>query len=447
MRNEELQQIWRMFLTHAEQNDHVSRETVEFLSKSRISNYDEQKGVIEISPHDEMGYRYLKTNLENSMNPFSEYFVKQHGIGNIEIRNPADGKSVSPVANKKREVFIGSLNSRYTFESFVVGESNNFAHAAALGSSRHPGRHNPLFIRGASGLGKTHLMNAIGNKMLEKHPGHKVCCLSSEEFTNLVVEYISKNDMRTLRKKLRDSCDAFMIDDIQFIEDRHSTREEFFHTFNALYDAGKQIVVTSDKVPEEMVNFEERMISRFMWGLIADIRPPDIETRAAIIKRKAQERKVEIPQGVVDMISEKVKNNVRELEGVLIKLLVFAESEKKPIDIRTAHEVLGSQPNGNGRMRKDFSTELIKATVEGVFNLRDGQLESPQRTKNVALARQIAMFLIRMHLNMPYLSIGKEFGKRDHATVMHAVSKIEKGIEQDDEVIKSMIKEVEDRMK
>jgi len=448
-----------MFLAHLRQGDQISTDMVELLSKSNISNYDEKRGVVQIRPNDEMGYHYLKNNLGNSLNSVSDYFKKYHGIENVDVTNPASGavsgeKSRSiyqnPAKNEKKEVFMGSLNSRYTFESFVIGESNNFAYAAAMGCVRNPGEHNPLFIRGASGLGKTHLMNAIGNEMLEKEPSQNICCLSSEQFTNLVVEYISKRNMETLRRKLRNNCDILMIDDIQFIQEKRSTQEEFFHTFNALYDAGKQIVVTSDKVPEDMVNFEERMISRFLWGLIADIRPPDIETRAAIIKKKAEERKVEIPQGVVDMISEKVRNNVRELEGVLTKLVVFAEAADKPIDIRTVMEVLSPQSQSlqrNNGKSVNFPVDIIKATIEGVFNLKKGQLESPQRTKTVVFARQIAMYLIRKHHNLPYTLIGNEFGKRDHSTVMHAVSKIETAVEQNEEITKSAIKEVEDRMK
>ncbi len=450
-----------MFLNHANHDDQVSGDTVELLSKSRILNYDEQKGFIEILPGDEMGYHYLKANLENSVNPISDYFSKNYGV-NLEIAEPRgkvkqrepEARSMfsSPTIKEQKDVFIGSLKSRYTFESFVEGESNRFAYAAALGTVKEPGGQlNPLFIRGASGLGKTHLMNAIGNRLIEREPDQNICCLSSEEFTNLVVEYISKKNMEALKRKLRDECDVLMVDDIQFIEERKSTREEFFHTFNVLYNAGKQIIVTSDKEPEEMKNFEDRMISRFMWGMVAEIRPPDIETRAAIIKKKAEERNVKIPQGVVDMISEKVKNNVRELEGVLTKLVVLSKMEGKPIDIRMATEVLNSRPSFqetiDGKREDSVSVEIIKATVEGVFYIRDGQLESPQRTKAVVLARQVAMFLIRKHLDMPYLSIGEEFGNRDHSTVIHAVAKIEKAVKEDKEIVISAIKEVEDRMK
>ena len=350
--------------------------------------------------------------------------------------------------------FLGYLNSKYTFDSFVVGESNNFANAAALGCVKSPGQHNPLFIRGASGLGKTHLMNAIGNEFIEKHQNLKICCLSSEDFTNLVVEHIRSRNTAQMRRKLRSSCDLLMIDDIQFIEGKRSTLEEFFHTFNALYDSGKQIVVTSDRVPEEMENLEERITSRFMWGLIADIRPPDIETRTAILRKKAKERNIEIPEGVVEFISEKVHKNVRELEGVLTKLMILAEVEGKPIDIRTAHQVVDDRENSmfhgyksrtNGK--EDISMEIIKATIESVFNLRKGQLESKQRTRTVAFPRQIAMFLIKKHLDMPYISIGEAFGKRDHSTVMYAVSKIEKSIFTEDNVTVSAIKEIEDRMR
>ncbi len=455
MKSEDTLQVWDMFLDHVRQRDNISAEIINLLSKAHISKFNETEGVVEIMPGDEMGVHYLKNNLGNSLSEISGYFSKFHSIEKVEINNPegekGDGHVFLPQKNERKEVFLGYLNSRYSFESFVVGESNDFANAAALAAARTPGRHNPLFIRGDSGLGKTHLMNAVGNEFAERNPELNVCCLSSEDFTNIVIEHISGRNTAAMRTKLRKKCDLLMIDDIQFIEGKASTLHEFFHTFNALYDAGKQIVITSDRVPGEMVNLGERITSRFMWGLIVDIRPPDIETRAAIIRKKAEEKNVQIPQGVVELISEKVKNNVRELEGVLTKLVIMAQAKGVPIDIRVATEVIneraahlkGALSNGEG----EISAAIIKATVENTFNLKTGQLESQERTKTVSFARQLAMFLIRKHLDMAYVSIGNEFGNRDHSTVIHAVSKIEKGLAQKDEVTISAVRGVEERMR
>ncbi len=451
-----------MFLANISQGDEMSTEMFDLLSKSSIARIDEKESIVEICPRDELGVHFLKGNLGNSMFEISRYFERYHNIKQVEVKNPSRGGNASDGVvselekNMTKDVFLGYLNSKYTFDSFVVGESNNFANAAALGCVKNPGQHNPLFVRGASGLGKTHLMNAIGNEFLKRHPNLKICCISSEDFTNLVVEHIRNRNTALMRKKLRSSCDLLMIDDIQFIEGKRSTLEEFFHTFNALYDSGKQIVVTSDKVPEEMENFEERITSRFMWGLIADIRPPDIETRTAILTKKAKERNVEIPEGVVEFISEKVHKNVRELEGVLTKLVILAEVWGKPIDIRTAHQVIDDREDiiymsksraDGGNRKEDISIEIIKATVETVFNLTKGQIESQKRTRTITFPRQIAMFLIKKHLHMPYISIGEVFGNRDHSTVMYAVSKIEKNISMEDNVTVSAIKEIEDRMR
>ncbi|MGI9558681.1 MAG: chromosomal replication initiator protein DnaA [Thermodesulfobacteriota bacterium] len=457
MQKEKNRQIWQAFIGHLEASDKVDPEIVELLSKSQISKLDEKNSFLEVVPPDEIGFRYLMNNLGNSLGETREYFKNFHGINHVEVINPSGGNGeyyfTSSEKNERREVFLGHLNSKYTFENFVVGESNNFANAAALGSVRSPGgENNPLFIRGPSGLGKTHLMNAIGNEFAKRNPKMNICCLSSEEFTNIVVDHISKRNTNFLRQKLRKQCDLLMVDDVQFLEGRKSTLDEFFHTFNTLHEAGKQIVLTSDKVPTEMENLEERITSRFMWGIVVDIRPPDIDTRVAIIRKKAEERNVQIPSGVVEMISSKVKNNVRELEGALTKLVVFSEAENKPIDITTANELFSggevdrrssilAVPNG-------MNTKFIKGTVEEFFSLKPGQIESPERSRSIAFPRQIAMFLIKKHMvEMPYASIGEEFGNRDHSTVMHAVSKIGKEVEAGEETTITAIKEIEDMLR
>lgn len=447
-----------MFISHIRQKSDISDDIVELLSKCSISVLDEQSGFVEITPRDQMDSNYLRSNLGNSLSEVSEYFNKFHGMDNVQIKSHAKegrregGITVSRENKRKRkEVYLGYLNSMYTFESFIVGESNEFASGAAMGAATRPGTHNPLFITGQSGLGKTHLMNAIGNEFAERNPKLNICSLSSEELTNIVVEHISGRNTNLLRQKLRRKCDLLMIDDIQFLEGKDSTISEFFHTFNTLYEAGKQIVVTSDRAPEEMGNFEERITSRFMWGAVAHIRPPDVETRAAIVKKKAEERDIDIPQGVIEMVSEKVKNNVRELEGALTKLVIQAQSERKPIDIRMASVLLktnGAAGTYSASLRSNgMDSAMIKATVEGFFSLNSGLLESNNKTKAVAFPRQIAMFLMKKHMDMPYISIGEEFGDRDHSTVIYSVSKIEKAISEGDGTTISALKEIEDRMR
>ncbi len=459
MQREDFSQIWQGFLGHVKQGGNVSQDVLELFSNSQISGFDESEGVVEIMPSDNMGMHCLTNNVGSSLAEVSDYFTKFYGIKRVEVKNPegerAEEVLIPPEKNVRREVSFGYLNSKYSFNNFVVGESNEFAFVAGTTAAKQPGRHNPLFIRGASGLGKTHLMNAIGNEFAARNPNLKICCLSSEEFTNIVIQYIAKRRMSELQVKLRQGCDLLMIDDIQFLEGKENVLNEFFHTFNTLHENGKQIVVTSDKEPG-LLGFVERIKSRFMWGLIADIRPPDIETRAAIIKRKAEARKTEIPPGVVETISEKVKGNVRELEGVLEKLILMAQIKGTTIDIRMAHivlnETLPARVGMNGaygrhqRTEGDLSIEFIKEIVEGVFGLEKGDLVSPNRARAVVFPRQLTMYLIRKHLDAQYALIGKEFN-RDHSTVIHAVTKIEESIKQNDELTKKAIEEIEDRFR
>lgn len=458
MRREDLSQIWQEFIGNAKQGGNVSGDVVELFSKSRISSFEESGGVVEILPPDNMGMHCLTNNVGGSLDEILGYLRKFYGVKKVEIMNPEGERPkevlITPEKNVRKEVLFGYLNSKYSFQSFVMGESNQLAFVAADAAAKQPGRNNPLFIRGAAGLGKTHLMNAIGNEFARGNPNLKICCLSSEDFTNIVIAHIGQKRMSDLKRKLRDRCDLLMIDDIQFLEEKERVLDEFFHTFNTLHEKGKQIVITSDTKPGEL-GFETRIKSRFMWGLTVDIRPPDIETRTAIFKKKAEERKVEIPPGVIEIISEKVKGNVRELEGVLGKLILMAEMEKRPIDIRTARQVIeerGSNYNGMTNSRGvpktsggNISIEVIKGAVESVFNLEADQLVSVSRTREVSFPRQLAMYFIRKHLDTPYPSIGQAFN-RDHSTVMHAVSKIEENVRQNDELTIKAIEEIEDRV-
>lgn len=445
-----------MLLAHVKQGRNVSEDMLELLSRSRVSALDRDRGSVEITPGSEMDANYLKSNLGNALSEITEYFSKFHGVERVEITNSKDGKDGGGIVlppeseNERREVYMGYLNSKYTFDNYIVGESNEFAFAAALGAAVNPGKHNPLFITGASGLGKTHLMNAIGNEFAKRRPNLNVCSLSSEEFTNVVVDHLKGRNTSLLRQKLRKRCDLLMIDDIQFLEGKNSTINEFFHTFNTLYEDGKQIVLTSDRLPNDMDTFEERLKSRFLWGVSADIRPPDIETRAAIAKKKAEEMNIEIPEGVIKMVSEKVKNNVRELEGALIKLMIQAQVEGKPIDIRMATILFSANGSairtGAESRETEITAELIKATVVDFFGVKKKDLMSKDKSKVVAFPRQIAMFLMKKHLDITLVDIGKQFNGRDHSTVLYSTEKIEKNLGDKEQATVAAIKEIEDRL-
>ncbi|MCY4042899.1 MAG: chromosomal replication initiator protein DnaA [Candidatus Dadabacteria bacterium] len=456
MQRENLDQVWSMLLAHVRQGSNIPGDMLELLSRSRVSALDRDGGFVEITPGSEMDVNYLKSNLGNTLSEITEYFSKFHGVERVEIVNCDNGvagkKLVLPPEseNERREVYMGYLNSKYAFDNYIVGESNEFAFAAAMGAAVNPGKHNPLFITGASGLGKTHLMNAIGNEFARRNPGLNICSLSSEEFTNIVVDHLKGKNTSLLRQKLRKKCDLLMIDDIQFLEGKNSTINEFFHTFNTLYEDGKQIVLTSDKLPNDMDNFEERLKSRFLWGVSADIRPPDIETRAAIVKKKAEEMSIEIPEGVIKMVSEKVKNNVRELEGALLKLVIQAQVEGKPIDIRMAAILFNSNGSairtGTESKEPKITAELIKATVVDFFGVKKKDLVSMDKSKVVAFPRQIAMFLMKKHLEITLVDIGRQFNGRDHSTVLYSTEKIEKNLADREQATVAAIKEIEDRL-
>jgi len=320
-----------------------------------------------------------------------------------------------------------NLNRKYTFDEFVAGSSNQFAAAAAMAVANNPATtYNPLFIYGGVGLGKTHLVNAIGNAILKKNPSTKVCYYTSEKFTNELINSIRYNRMDEFHKKFR-SMDVLLIDDIQFIAGKERTQEEFFHTFNTLYESHKQIVVTSDKFPKEIPGLEERLRSRFEWGLIADIQPPDVETKQAILKMKAEQNKVFIPEDVALFLANSSCNNVRELEGYLIRLGAYASLTSTPLNLETARKVLKDILVERSR---ELSVEEIIKKVSAHFNIKVVDIKSPKRLKAVVLPRQVAMYLARQLTSSSYPEIGERFGGKDHSTIIHAIRKIEKLIEE-----------------
>lgn len=334
---------------------------------------------------------------------------------------------------------IHGLNENYTFDNFVVGNSNKLAHAASLAVAKNPGRsYNPLFIYGGVGLGKTHLLQAIGHYIIENKPNLKITYITSEIFTNEVINSIQKNKMNEFHEKYR-NVDCLLIDDIQFLAGKERTQEEFFHTFNTLHNNYKQIVLTSDRVPKEIPTLEDRLRSRFEWGLMVDIAPPDFETRVAILKKKAEKERIFVPNEVFDFIAENITSNIRELEGALIRLFAHASLGNQEITLDFTKKVLSNL------YRKDkevnLTPEKIKNVVSTYFSLKPEDLESGKRSSDYVVPRQIAMYLIRDLTNTSLPQIGELFGGRDHSTVLYSIEKIKKELKKD-ENLKACIEEI-----
>ena len=334
-------------------------------------------------------------------------------------------------ADSSRSTRKGGLVSNYTFSTFVVGASNQFAHAAARAVADHPGKHyNPLFIYGGVGLGKTHLVNAIGHESLVRQGRSSIFYLSSESFTNQLIAHLRSDRMEDFKNKFR-QADVLILDDVQFLSGRERTQEEFFHTFNSLYDAHKQIVLTSDKFPNEISGLEERLRNRFEWGLIADIQPPDLETRVAILQKKALAKKIPLPSEVAIFIASHVSSNVRELEGSLTRLEAVAVLTRNVITVDFARQVL---QNLLKEKNKEISVETVQKVVCKYFGIRVADLTSKRRTNLVTFPRQVAMFLCRKLAGASYPMIGMRFGGKDHTTVLYACSAIEKRLKKDEEL-------------
>ena len=313
------------------------------------------------------------------------------------------------------------LNPRYTFDSFIVGASNQFAHAAARAVAEQTRYYNPLFLYGGVGLGKTHLMQAIGHELKKRTPAMRLTYISAEKFTNEVIASIRFERMAALRDRFR-NMDVLMVDDIQFIATRERTQEEFFHTFNALYDQQKQIVISSDCPPKEIAVIEERLRSRFEWGLIADIQPPDLETKIAILQKKAESERVRLPDDVAEYIARAIKSNIRELEGALIRLMAYASLTGIEVSLSTAQQVL---KNIIETQEKKVTIEQIQKTVGEIYGLRAQDLKIRSNSKVIAFPRQVAMFIVKQLTSASLPEIGKQFGGKHHTTVLHSINKIE----------------------
>ncbi|MBD3335258.1 MAG: chromosomal replication initiator protein DnaA [Candidatus Eisenbacteria bacterium] len=335
------------------------------------------------------------------------------------------------------------LNPRYSFENFVVGRSNEFSHAACRAVARDPGRaYNPLFIHGSTGLGKTHLMQAIGNALLCERTRCRVVYVYCEKFMNELIEAISSGDTAGFRQRYR-NLDVLLIDDIHFLGGREATQEEFFHTFNALHDGRKQIVMTSDRPPKEIENIELRLLSRFSWGLVSDISPPSLETRLAILHRRASVENLSLPDDVALLIANQVRSNVRVLEGSLVKLAALSRLLQAELSVDLAQDVLKDVVDPDGGPR--YAPPCIQETVARFFDVPSEALRGKRRTSRIATARQVAMYLCRKHTSLTLNDIGRSFGHRDHSTVLHACGKVARQRVRDSQ-LESAIHAIEDRL-
>lgn len=430
----------------SERASKVWNSVLKFL-KDRIPEKDYSAWIVNISPVDideeyfivEVDNDFLKNKIEGKYSStinevINDILIDEYKVVKIIVKSayvpkqePEEYMPPKEDNYKNRNTYsfgemTYNLNPKYVFENFIVGKSNNFAHAACQAVSKSPGRvYNPLFIYGGVGLGKTHLMHAIGNYILSLDPNKKVYYCSSEQFTNDLIYSLKNEQMVNFREKYR-KLDLLLIDDIQFIAGKESTQEEFFHTFNELHNAGKHIVISSDRPPEEMNNIEKRLVSRFGSGLISDIQSPDYETRVAILKKKAELEKINIPEDVFYYIAETVNSNIRELEGALNRVVAKASLLNRNINVELVEEIFYDILKTKTKI---VTKEKVLNVVSDYYGISIEDMKSSKRKQEIAKARQVAMFFLRDMLQIPLATIGDVFGGKDHTTVMHSCAKIE----------------------
>ena len=355
-------------------------------------------------------------------------FPELSGSGDVEqvpVPETPPASSPSPDAGMTDDeaARASGLNPRYSFERFVVGANSQLAAAACRGVADSPAQlYNPLFIYGDTGLGKTHLMHAVGHEILSRNRSARIAYVPSEQFTNEMIAAIQSGRTPEFRQRYR-QIDVLLVDDVHFLRNKEGTQEEFFHTFNSLYDAHKQIVITSDRPPQEIPGLQERLVSRFEWGLVTDIKPPDFETRVAILRKKAAEDRLVIEDAVIEFIARNRKTSVRQLEGAVIKLLAYSSLTRREISLDLAREALGPRLEDEERLR--ITPEQIRERVADRWGVTVDALVSKRRNKPITVPRQVAMYLIKTMLDLPYTEIGSLFGGRDHSTVIHSVNKVE----------------------
>mgnify|MGYP001012679654 FL=1 len=370
---------------------------------------------------------------------FREIFSQEIQIRIVTPEETANEK-------KKKEEIPSNENYKFTFDTFIVGPSNKFAHAASMAVANKPAvLYNPLFIYGNSGLGKTHLLYAIRNEISHTHPEMDIVYIKGDEFTNELIEAIRRGTTGDFHQRYR-HADVLLVDDIQFIAGKESTQEEFFHTFNTLYEAKKQIVLTSDRPPKDIATLEERLLTRFEWGLTADIQPPDFETRIAIIKRKAELLQIELPDNVIEYIANRLKNNIRQLEGAVKKMKAFHLLNGDSYNIQTAQAAIRDIINND--QPTPLTVEKIIDEVARTFGTTGEDIRSSKRAATISSARQVAMYVVREITQMPMQAIGREFGGRDHSTVVYAIQQVEKNAAKDPKIkatVDDIIKNIRDR--
>lgn len=447
---EELEHIWNQTLN--EIKDKLSNPSFKtwFSNTKPVDMKDDNIMLIEV-PND-----FIKDWIETRYNDLITEVIQNLTDTNLECRfyteeelkekdqeeeeevkdNETDENNNEETKDKTREYNINTnLNPKYSFDSFVVGNGNRFAHAAALAVAEAPAKaYNPLFLYGDVGLGKTHLMQAIAHYILKHNPDNKVVYVSSETFTNELINAIKDDKTAAFRDKYR-NIDILLVDDIQFLANKERTQEEFFHTFNSLHESNRQLIISSDRPPKEIPTLEERLRSRFEWGLITDIQKPDLETRIAILRKKADMENLKVPNEVIIYIANNIQSNIRELEGALIKVIAYSSLVDKEIDADLAEKALKDLIVENEEPR-EVNIDLIKDVVVDYYNLKKEDMTSKKRTQKIAFPRQIAMYLSRELTELSLPHIGEEFGGRDHTTVIHAYNKIEEKINEDDEFSK-----------
>jgi len=419
-----IEQFWDNVLSQIEKK--IAKPSFEaWLKSTKAIRFDDNTIIVGV-PNE-----FVCTWLERNYTLLIEEVLKQLTNQTIAvqfiIQEDADAVMLPPIKVQTPKPAVvtdmnGMLNPKYTFDTFVIGSGNRFAHAASLAVAEAPAKaYNPFFIYGGVGLGKTHLMHAIGHYVIEHNPAAKVVYLSSEKFTNEFIYSIRDNKMIDFRDKYR-NVDVLLIDDIQFIAGKESTQEEFFHTFNALHEEAKQIIISSDRPPKEIPTLEDRLRSRFEWGLITDITPPDLETRIAILSKKAKADKLDIPEDVMLYIANEVDSNIRELEGALIRVVAYASLANLDISLEVASSALKDiMPTGKQRVVTILD---IKHVVGEYYSIQLEDFSAKKRTQSIAYPRQIAMYLSRELTDFSLPKIGNEFGGRDHTTVLHAHEKI-----------------------
>lgn len=418
--------IWELSLKEIENT--LTRQSYEnWFRSTRLHSFNEN--IVEIGVPSVFLGKWLK---DHFIEVIDNTLKKVTGIDNLSIDfivcedlKKELAENAAPTTSSLKKKRDDKLNPKYTFSSFVVGPSNQFAHAATRAVAESPGKvYNPLFIYSGVGLGKTHLLHAIGNHILSTKPSLRILYVSSEQFTNEVIQAILNDKTVELRGKYRDSTDILLMDDIQFIAGKERTVEEFFHTFNTLYEAHKQIVITSDKFPKDIQHIDERLRSRFEWGLLADIQPPDLETRIAIIKKKAigEFPNIHFSDDIALFLAENIKTNVRELEGALIRLGAFSSLTGQELTPEMTRRVFKDIIR---EREEKITAEKIQKTVTAHFNIKISDIKSKKRTKTLVVPRQIAMFLCRDMLKMSFPEIGRLFGGKDHSTVIYACNIIE----------------------